>query len=104
MFALTDLAVAFAAGGLAVGLVVWLAMRISRLEQENADLKRRQQDGPAWSQEMKLNHRQQLVSIAALNQLAARDLLDVLMRVSPDMAREIIEEIAPHLIQKENIK
>lgn len=104
MYPLSALLLALAAGGLVVGAIVWLVMTLDRQAGEIADLRRRQQDGPAWSQEMKLNHRQQLVSIAALNQQATRDLLDALMRVSPEMAREVIQEVAPHLFQKDGIK
>lgn len=104
MFALSDLVVAFAAGGLGVGLVVWLSMRISRLEQENADLKRRQSDGPAWAQELKLDHRVQLASIAALQEIAAGDQLDALQRLSPEAVRRVVEKIAPHLFWKDGIK
>lgn len=104
MYPLSTVLLALVAGGLGVGAVVWLVMTLDRQAAEIADLKRKQADGPAWSQEMKLSHRQQLVSIAALNQQATRDLLDALMRVSPDMAREVIEEVAPHLFRKDGIK
>lgn len=104
MFALTDMVIAFAAGGLAVGLVVWLAMRISRLEQENTDLKRRQQDGPAWAADMKLDHRAQLASITVLQEIAAQDQLDALMRMSPEAVQRVVEKIAPHLFWKDGIE
>lgn len=104
MFELSNPLVAFAAGGLAVGLVMWLAMRVSRLEQENAQLRQKQQAGPGWAQELRLDHRQQLVSIGALIKLSTRDNLDALSRMDPAALKELVAEFAPHLFQKDDIK
>lgn len=104
MYPLSAVIVAFVAGAAICGAVVWLVMVIGRQAERIAELERLQRNGPAWADEMKLNHRQQLVSIAALNQLAAREVLDALMRISPEMVHEVIKEIAPHLYQKGDIK
>lgn len=100
MFELSNPLVAFVAGGLAVGLVVWLAMRVSRLESENAELRRKQDAGPAWAESMKLDHRAQLASITVLQELAAQDQLDALMRMSPEAVQRVVAKIAPHLFEK----
>ena len=93
-------ALAFVAGG----VIVWLLMTIRRQAERIADLERKQSDGPAWAQSMKLDHRAQLVSIAALQEVAVRDLLDAMMRLDPQSVRRVVEEVAPHLFTKGNVQ
>lgn len=57
-----------------------------------------------WAANRELDHRAQLLSVAALVKLSARDNLDALKRLSPEMALEVIGEVAPQLITKEGIK
>jgi hypothetical protein len=92
--------------GLAGGsAATWLAMRYRRLAERIAELERAQTPPtPAWAESMKLDHRAQLISVAALVQLSLRDQLDALMRLSPEMAREEIERVAPQLFKREGIQ
>ncbi len=84
---------------------MWLLMRLRQQDREIAELRARvNRPAPQWAQEMQLDHRAQLVSLAALVQLAARDNLDALIRLSPEMASETIRELAPHLFQKDGIR
>lgn len=97
---LSAVLLAFAAGGLSVGVVVWLVMRVSRLEADNAELKRLLANGPAWTENLKLDHRAQIASVAILQELAAQDQLDALMRLSPEAVQRVVAKIAPHLFEK----
>ena len=94
------------AGSLAAGAgLTWLVMTIRRQAERIADLERRAaRPGPHWAEELRLDHRAQLVSVAALVKLSARDNLDALVRLSPELAREVVQEIAPHLFPQERTK
>lgn len=106
----------YALGGLAGGGVVWLAMTASQLRREIAELRRRAEierlssaaaphthngGALAGGTLQALEHRAQLLSVAALVKLAARDNLDALIRVSPEMADEVLRELAPHLFNED---
>lgn len=104
MYPLSAVLIAFAVGGLAVGAVVWLVMWASRQSQRIAELERRLANGPEWAANMKLDHRAQLASIAVLQELAAQDQLDALMRLSPDAVHRVVEKIAPQLFTRDNVK
>jgi type II secretory pathway component PulM len=79
-----------------------------RQRQTNAELQRQVSDlqaaaklpAPApytLADNLRQDHRAQLLSIAQLVRLGARDNLDALQRISPEMVKELFEEIAPHL-------
>jgi len=97
MDALTKTVLIVLLSAVAGGGLVWLLMTLAAQSQRIADLERKQSDGPAWAQGMKLDHRAQLVSIAALQEVAVRDLLDAMMRLDPQSVRRVVEEVAPHL-------
>jgi hypothetical protein len=91
-------------GAVGGGGIVWLLMTLRRQAEQITELKQRQESGPAWATAMKLDHRAQLASIAVLQELAAHDQLDALMRLSPEAVHRVVEQIAPHLFTRENIK
>lgn len=90
------------AGGAAI---TWLIMDHRRLAERLAEAeKAKAPAGPQWAESLRLDHRAQLVSVAALVALSLRDQLDALMRLSPEMAKEEIERVAPHLFRKDGIE
>ena len=109
MYSLTVVLVAAGAGGVAAGGVVWLLMTISQLRARLVELERAQRQPvpaatQAWADNLKLDHRAQLLAVAALVKLSARDQLDALQRLSPEMVREVVQDIAPQLFTKETTK
>lgn len=106
MYPLTALIAAAAAAGLSAAGVVWLIMTVNLLRARVAELEQvKRQPAPAatqaWADNLKLDHRAQLLAVAALVKLSARDQLDALQRLSPEMVREVVQDIAPHLFVKE---
>ena len=96
-----DQIIAFIAGGLTVGGAVLLVSTIAHLRARIAELERLQRAGPAWAENLRLDHRAQLASIATLSELALSDLLDATIRLSPEAARRAVEKHAPQLFTKE---
>lgn len=100
---LLALIAAFAGGA----TVTWFAMDRHRLAERLAELERARREPAqpaAWAETMRLDHRAQLLSVAALVKLSLRDQLDALMRLSPEMAREEIERVAPQLFRKDGLQ
>jgi hypothetical protein len=124
------LILAFVAGGAAIGAVVYLAMtarrlgdRITQLEGaledekksrgplierldgaqatqaklavENEELRRR-----AWPSNLNLDQRAWLSNVSTLQELAAQDNLDALMKLSPEAVQRVVQKIAPHLFDR----
>lgn len=106
MYPLSVVLWAFVAGTLAAGAVVWLLMTVGQLRARIVELEQAAKQPaptatPQWAESMKLDHRAQLLSIAGLVKLGVTDNLDALMRISPEMAREVVERVAPQLFTKE---
>ncbi len=68
---------------------------IVRLKAANEDLSRR-----AWPGTLNLDQRAWLASITGLQEVAAQDQLDALMRLSPEAVQRVVAKIAPHLFEK----
>lgn len=103
MTTLLQLLAAFAGGAAAM----WLLMRDRRLTERIAELERQANEPPApskWAENLRLDHRAQLASIATLAELALGDLLDATIRLNPEAAHRAIEKHAPHLFRKDNIE
>lgn len=103
MITLLQIAAAFAGGAAAM----WLLTRDRRLVERIAELERqaREQKPPAsWAENLRLDHRAQLASIATLAELALGDLLDATIRLNPEAAHRAIEKHAPHLFRKDGIE
>lgn len=106
MYSLTVVIAAAGAGGIALGGMVWLLMTVGQLRARLAELEQaKRQPLPvttqAWANNLQLDQRAQLLAVAALVKLSARDQLDALMRLSPEMVREVVQDIAPQLLDKE---
>ena len=97
--------VALLAAAAAGAVFTWFVMTIRRQNEQLAEYRQQlaaQAVPPMqWAENMRLDHRAQLVSVASLVKLSARDNLDALMRLSPEMVREVVESIAPQLFTKE---
>lgn len=116
MYSLNTLIAVVIVTALAAGGVVWLTQTIGQLrarlteQAQQIEALRQEQAKPLpvavreWAANRDLDHRAQLLSVAALVKLSARDSLDALQRVSPEMALEVIGDVAPQLIKKENLK
>ena len=97
---LLQLIAAFVGGSAAT----WLIMRDRRLAERIAELERQKATPAApgvWAEGLRLDHRAQLLSVAQLVKLSARDQLDALMRLSPELVRELLREEFPWLFDKE---
>ena len=123
------LILAFIAGGAAIGSVVYLVMTARRLNEritqldgaladekqqrtalierldaaqaaktklaaENEDLQRR-----AWPTNLNLDQRAWLSNVSTLQELAAQDNLDALMKLSPEAVQRVVRKIAPQLLE-----
>lgn len=107
MYPLTTVIGGTIIGAVTAGGVVWLVMFIGQLRARIAKLEevaRQQQPTPTWAQNLKLDHRAELASIATLSELALSDLLDATIRLSPEAARRAVEKHVPQLFNRENLK
>jgi len=117
----------FVAGGLTTGAAVWVVSTIADLRRRVADLLRRDEvrrdaehadaeklaalqaanaqlkaanedlSRRAWPGSLNLDQRAWLASITGLQEVAAQDQLDALMRLSPEAVQRVVSKIAPHL-------
>ncbi len=64
-----------------------------------ADLKRQvaELQTPLAASKLRLAHRREIEDMVALQELVAKDALDVLGRMSPDRIKAVFREVAPHL-------